>query len=161
MHTDRTRIPLRGRGGTIRGWAIVDEADYDDLSQFRWFLNAYNGYAFRSVTGPPRTSVYMHRHLVEIPKGSGLEVDHINRNKLDNRRSNLRSVSHTLNCHNVDPGRNNTSGVRGVYWDSRRGYWYAAVGHNGRKYYNGFCHETVHEAAVAVAELRSRLTSGL
>lgn len=72
----------------------------------------------------------MHRFLLKTPKG--LETDHINRDKLDNRRSNLRIVSRTQNSINRDMPPNNTSGYKGVTWYKRDRYWQAQIKTKGR-----------------------------
>lgn len=86
-------IPLtRGK------FAIVDEADYDVLNQWNWYY-VENGYAAR--WGTPRMS--MHRLINGTPKG--MHTDHINGNKLDNRRCNLRTCTQGQNCANKRPDR--------------------------------------------------------
>lgn len=63
---------------------LVDDADYKRLSHWRWHLST-KGYACR--TGPGDKTILMHRVIAHAPKG--MDVDHKNENKLDNRRSNL------------------------------------------------------------------------
>ena len=85
--------------------AIVDDADYDYIASFRWYFSS--GYAhtriyFREENGMRnRDSVAMHLLINGYPI-KGLVTDHINRNKLDNRRCNLRVVSHSVNSLNRD-----------------------------------------------------------
>jgi hypothetical protein len=68
------------RGQTV----IIDADDLPKLQAYRWYLDS-NGYAYARVEGRP---VAMHVYLMGTPKG--FHTDHINRNRLDNRRSNLR-----------------------------------------------------------------------
>ena len=77
--------------------AIVDDDDYEELNQFKWYSN--NGYVCRAIkiNGVYKT-IPLHRTVNKTP--IGLETDHINRNKLDNRKSNLRSVSRSINNFN-------------------------------------------------------------
>jgi hypothetical protein len=93
-----------------------------------------------------RYAVYLHRLLLEPPKG--LEVDHINGNPLDNRRENLRLATRAQNNYNQVSGRKNTSGFKGVCWDKKRGMWKAQIRANGINYNIGHYHtpEEAHEA---------------
>lgn len=92
---------------------IVDDADYDTLMQYNWRL--INGYV---CTGK-ETTVFMHRLLTDAPKG--MVVDHINRNRLDNRRENLRVCTTRQNIVNSPCRRE--GGYKGV---SRHGKGWAA-----------------------------------
>ena len=65
------------------------------------------------------------------------EVDHINRNKYDNRKLNLRFCSHCENMCNVDIKSNNTSGTKGVSLDKRTGKWHAYITKDKQQYYVG------------------------
>lgn len=107
-------------------YALVDESDYDDVMQWRWHVVA-NGYASRHG-GDGRK--YMHRYLMQTP--DGLDTDHINRNKLDNRRCNLRHAERSLNCFNQSPGKNNTSGHRGVGYFKPAKLWRAYITHKSQ-----------------------------
>lgn len=123
--------------------ALVDAEDYEKLSDFKW---SYDGrYARR--TDKENKKVYMHRVILEAGKGE--IVDHINRNKLDNRKSNLRKASYQQNSSNSKLHRHNTSGYRGVYrW---KNYWRAAVTYEGKQISCGY-YETKEEAAQAYNE---------
>ena len=75
------------------------------------------------------------RVLMDAPEGS--EVDHIDRNPLNNRRDNLRVVSHAVNMRNKSMYRNNTSGYVGVGWNRKSGRWQAYFKKDGRQVYVG------------------------
>ena len=60
------------------------------------------------------------------------EIDHINRNRSDDRWINLRRVSRTLNRYNSKTQSNNTSGIRGVTWNKRLNKWLAQIKHKGK-----------------------------
>lgn len=103
----------------------MDEADYIPLSTHSWcYLEA--GYAVRGtrIGGKP-CMIYMHRELLNPPEG--MEVDHINRNKLDYRRSNLRLATSTEQKGNTGISSRNTSGYRGVYWRKDIRKWSARI----------------------------------
>lgn len=102
--------------------ALVDDSDYEWLSKFKWRYNSA-GYAARHSPweNGTRKTIYMH---VLIGNGRpGFEVDHINHDKLDNRRSNLRVCTKKDNSHNRPIGRNNTSGYKGVFSNKNRKRW--------------------------------------
>lgn len=93
--------------------SIVDDADYDFLSQFNWFVN--HGYAVRmshAKEGGRRRVIGMHRVVAKAQEGE--EVDHINRNPLDNRRANLRTCEPCQNCWNKPVRPDSILGVKGV-----------------------------------------------
>jgi hypothetical protein len=82
----------------------------------KWILDSYtvyhsgkNGY-FRLRIG--KTYIYLHRFILNAKKGD--IIDHVNRDRFDNRRENLRIASASLNCYNRDV--NNNLG-RGIYFD--------------------------------------------
>jgi len=147
------QVPIRSGGtknvpGEIIAYAIVDPEDFDHLSQFRWHFS-HDGYVRR--TGAHRgETVTMHREILGLAKGDPRQGDHINRDKLDNRRQNLRVVSGSQNAQNV-PSRGGTSRHRGVY---RRpsGRWAAQVGRHRLGTY-----DTEDQAATVAAEGRKRL----
>jgi len=117
-------------------FAIVDDEDFEYLNQFKWYLSD-SGYAMRSIYIKLGIGKYtskqirMHRFINNTPKG--FETDHINRNKLDNRRNNLRSVTKSQNKMNVGLNKNNKSGVKGVYWDKFTNKWRAEIKVNYKK----------------------------
>lgn len=85
--------------------AIVDAEDFERLSQWKWSArNCGNGSEWYALRGSTRNGkheeFYMHRQILGLVKGDGLEIDHINRNGLDNRKENLRIVSRKDNCAN-------------------------------------------------------------
>jgi hypothetical protein len=129
--------------------ALVDEADYEAVAGLRWHL--VGGYAVHSRRVGPRREgrvekVWMHRLIARPPEG--MEIDHVNGDRLDNRRANLRVVSHSENMRNRHYGYG-TSQHRGV---SRRanGRWLAQAGLHGKKHHIGVFDDE-SEAAAAVS----------
>lgn len=113
--------------GTTGTYTVVSTEDYEIERQHAWSLHTA-GYAYRR---PASGAVTIHRSIAGRMLGrpmAGWEyVDHINHNKLDNRRSNLRVCSATQNQANRVMARNNVSGYRGVYWNNHRRIWQAAI----------------------------------
>jgi hypothetical protein len=77
-------VPLHGKGGSVRAWAIVDEADAAAVQRYRWFLSGRRRansrqlnthYAKRNATIDGRKrGVYLHRDLLGLPPDSGAEI---------------------------------------------------------------------------------------
>jgi len=127
--------------------ALVDDDDFYELNKFKWYAHWITSgrgrfYAIRNSTADQRgmsKKVLMHRQIMAT--GHGLEVDHINHDGLDNRKINLRNVTHSQNLMNRDGlCKNSTSGVRGVRWHKMsycRGGWTAEITVGGIKHYLG------------------------
>jgi hypothetical protein len=123
--------------------AIVDDADYDWLSQWKWSF--CKGYALRRI-GPKGQQKAINMHRLILGYEGPLDVDHINGDGLDNRRCNLRLATRGQNLRN-GRARPNATGYRGVYieWD---GVPAAAITINGKRKYLGRF-KTLEEAARA------------
>lgn len=106
--------------------AIVDEEDYFGLSKYIWHLNS-GGYVLNNK------AERMHRLITKCPRGK--EVDHINKNKLDNRKENLRICSRSENNSNRNVFCNNKSGYKGV--DLWYGKYRAQIKKDGKKTHLG------------------------
>jgi len=148
------------QNGQIVAQAQVDEADYDRVAAHRWHMHP-RGYA---IAGSGNSKVLMHRLVLGLanPKGNGRgsgvgrpQADHINHDKLDNRRQNLRVVTNQQN-HQNRPHGHGTSKYRGVYLHAKSGKWAARAKSHGRTHWGGY-YPTELEAAVAAWELRKRL----
>jgi len=101
-------------------YALVDNSDFEWLNQWKWhYLNI--GYAARRDYSNGGKYVYMHRLITGVPGTQ--QSDHINHNKLDNRRENLRLATKSQNMANTLPRKTNTSGFKGVSWDKSRNKW--------------------------------------
>lgn len=109
----------------------VDAEDIGRLSGMTWGIDT-RGYAWSQSRSRP--AVRMHRFLLNAGEGEPLEVDHINQDKLDNRKSNLRLVNHALNNHNRN--RRSAMMLRGCYEDKRtnlKNRYRSHVTHGGRE----------------------------
>lgn len=125
-------------------YALVDDEDYENLVKYKW--HAVNGkYAARSVwNGTKRKMVLMHREVLGNPEG--LDVDHINMNTFDNRKGNLRAVTHQYNCFNR-PAVGGHSRFKGVI-KSSNGKWSSRISVGGKDINLG-TYETEEDAAKA------------
>lgn len=133
-------IPLtRGK------FALVDDDDYPELSKHKWRVSG-EGYALRSVkAGGKSQDIFMHRAILNPPPG--FEGDHIDRDRLNNTRANLRIATRAQNAANVSC-RNKFRGVR-----PGKGCWKTIIGDRviGR-------YSTAEDAALAydIAALEKR-----
>ena len=141
-------IPLHRRDGTVRDVALIDDADLALTDPHRWYVVG-GKYVGTTIAG---RLAYLHRFLLAAP--AGVEVDHVNRDPLDNRRANLRLATHADNGQNVTPQRDATSRYRGVHWHRQRGYWVASAKANGRRVHLGIFDDEA-EAAQAAAAFRA------
>ena len=128
------KIHLKGKTNQI---AIVDNDDYPHLSQFNWYNN--KGYAIRVTSRKSGHKIIkMHREVMDALDNE-TPIDHIDRNKLNNQKINLRFCTASENMINSTPNRkNNTSGVKGVYWHKNRKKWQVFVTRNKHIIYLGF-----------------------
>lgn len=131
---------------------IVDDCDYSTLSQVSWGINS-SGYARRTIRKPENPSGFgcelMHRVILNTPEG--LETDHINGNRLDNRRENLRPATRSLNVtHRRKKLKAHTSRYIGVEFSPKLKArpWAARVTIDGIRYHLGM-YGTEEEAAKA------------
>lgn len=125
-------------------FALVDDSDYEWINGMKWtYLSS--GYAYRKTPRPKPKAVLMHRLVLSAKPNE--QVDHINGNKLDNRRVNLRVCTSSQNNANK-PGRNK---YKGVQLDKRSGKYYARIAFNYKIYLLG-SYETEKEAAIRYNE---------
>ncbi len=137
---DIAKIILRDASQNIVGETIIDKEDVDKVKSHKWRLN--KGGTSRSkcngvYTGNAKNSrcISLHRFLTDCPQN--MYVDHINGNRLDNRKSNLRVCTNQENNFNRTVQGNNTSGSKGVWFDKSRSKWTAEIKYNNRKIYIG------------------------
>jgi len=116
-------IEIKLRNSPLK--AIIDADDFDVVSKHKWTLQS-GGYV-RTFVG--KNVLYLHR-LVMGANGN-LEIDHINRNKIDCRKQNLRFATRTQNSANKDCNKGNPIKVKGVRWDKTRNKYLARIGYNG------------------------------
>lgn len=105
--------------------AIVDDNVFDSLSVYKWSFNGRYAHRSKWLKGGKTKHFYMHRDIMSPP--DGYDTDHVNGNKLDNRKCNLRVCTRSQNNANMGKPSHNTSGYRGVSWDKRANKWLAKL----------------------------------
>lgn len=142
-------IALFRRDGTIAGHAKVDDSRAEWANQWRWSL-ASDGYAVRNNRRGDRRS--MHRELMGCLKGDRIWVDHINRDRCDNRIVNLRLGDALMNNQNRSTIPH-SSRYQGVSWWQSKQRWIASIKVDGTRYYIG-AYRDEGNAGAAVAAFR-------
>ena len=119
--------------------ALVDDADYEYLSQFKWYNSG--AYAVRKVVVEGKQVIHNMQSYVMADTTTGFIVDHIDRNPLNNQRSNLRLCTQRQNMCNAKR-TTGPSGYRGVgYYYDKRGNkpprWQVNIVLNGKRKFLG------------------------
>jgi hypothetical protein len=115
---------------------LIDEADLDLVSGYAWRATRHRRTGKVYITSScGRRQIFLHRLIANTP--DGLDTDHANNNSLDNRRSNLRPATRSLNNanrvkHSTHAGKPTTSRFKGVHWDGEKRCWRAAIRVNKR-----------------------------
>jgi len=122
-------------------FAIVDDADYEWLSKFKWCAvkDRYTFYAVRSIRLPngKQQKIRMHREILGLKCGDKRQGDHRNHNGLHNWRDNLRICTNTENQYNQRPQKDRSSQFKGVSWHKSHLKWEANIMINGKNLYLG------------------------
>jgi hypothetical protein len=143
-------IPLRNRSGEIVAHAKIDDEDWEHVGEYRWCLHN-GGYARRGgMKDGVAYTVLLHRQILGLREGDRLQVDHINRDKLDCQRSNLRLADDFYNGQTIRQPRG-TSQYRGVSWSKRHSKWVAKAMLDRKNHYLGLYESEDEAAAVALA----------
>jgi len=119
--------------------AVVSNCDYAYLRRWTWTLDVSTGYAVRYINRDDcREKHYMHLAIAKRAKRrGGQQIDHSDRNTLNNQRCNLRVSTFTGQHANRMKQRNNTSGFKGVFWHKPTRKWMAQIGVQCRHIYLG------------------------
>jgi len=121
------KIPL-----TQGQFALVDDSDYEFLSQWKWYAHKHSSGDFHAMRASPRKngkeySIYMSRQILGLKHGDKRQADHINHNTLDNRQSNIRICTNQQNSFNRKSISNTSSKFKGVSWYERCKKWQAHI----------------------------------
>lgn len=135
-------VPVKIENFKASRKAIVDDVDLEKVAGFKWRMHP-GGKAQTTIgwrKGEKKSCLLMHQLVIgKAPKG--FEIDHINGNKLDNRRSNLRICSHEENMRNRKMNKNNKSGFKGVGFSKRENKWQVYIGVKKAKKFLGYFEE--------------------
>jgi hypothetical protein len=145
---------------------MVDVTDLERVRRLRWGATwdakSQTYYVRTAVTWKDderwrTTTLTLHRLVMKAP--SRLKVDHQNHDGLDNRRENLRMVTHAQNMQNLKGARKGSaSGVRGVSWDAAYEKWKVGLKVGGRQIYLGRYESLADAEAAAIAGRQNYMT---
>lgn len=128
-------------------FAIVDPEDYLRINASKWLCNLMSSGKKRAMRQVNRQSIYMHHEVLCISttrlREMQKEVDHVNGNSLDNRKENLRIVTHTENMQNTERHRSHI----GYSYHKQSGLYVIYVTYPGRRISLGYCRTEIKAAA--------------
>jgi len=155
-HGNRGQTHAPRNPGFPRG-TLIDESDRARLGKLSWSIDGA-GYVQRHIMLDGRPSkIRLHREIMNAPRGT--VVDHVNGNKKDNRRQNLRVVDLVINGQNKALHSNNSSGVHGVSFRKSVGKWYAYAKIRGVMKSLGF-YDSFEDAKRVATEFREKNYEG-
>lgn len=152
------KLPLYANGLRVVGYAKVDDIDYERLMLWRWALSK-DGYARRAflTKDGKNVTVMMHRQILGLAPGEQFYGDHANRDKLDNRRANLRICSPQESAQHRGARKHSRSRFRGVNYVTTTGKWIARVRLGTRLHNLGTFTDEEEAARVAAAFRREHM----
>lgn len=132
IHDDYAEVVLYNKHNEEVARSKIDLEDINLVKQYKWNLTPQN--YCRNGT----YCISLHSLIIGDYDTKKFAIDHINRDRLDNRRSNLRVVDYSLNGFNKGKQSNNTSGHVGVSWEKKRNKWETHIKVNGKKKFLGY-----------------------
>jgi hypothetical protein len=102
--------------------ALVDDLDFMACLQYAWHINS--GYVVTKLKSGQKLKLHK---FIAARMGLTGQIDHRDLNTLNNQRENLRVATHSQNKANTSLNVTNTSGIKGVSWDSTAGKWRAQI----------------------------------
>lgn len=112
-------VHLTGRWGSGL-YALVDDEDYERVMEWHWRLGR-NGYVYPSHSAKNSPLVPLAHFVMRVKPDRWSQIDHINRQKRDNRKTNLRIVTPSENGFNKGPRLDSQTQIRFVYPAKLRG----------------------------------------
>ena len=122
---------------------IFDKSDYATLKKYTWRITC--GYV---AAAEKDKTIFLHKLLLSESGDANMQGDHINQDKTDNRRCNLRAASHMENQWNRGLRKDSTSGYMGVCFSKSNGRYIAYINANKKRKYLGY-HDNPVDAALA------------
>lgn len=158
------RVKTIALGGKRGGHTLVDDDVYEWASRMAWHVSAKGYVEGRKGSGRKAPLVRLHREILGLTRGDGVKIDHLDRDRLNNQRSNLRLATDALNQQNRG-SHGKTSRFRGVCWRSAARYqtapWHAQVTLDRKNHHLGYFADEVSAARAAEAFRRQYMPYAL
>lgn len=127
IYNTYAEIELNGRRGEPKGFCKISLSDVSNVIKYKWCLGAA-GYVYRKINNNRKESI--HRFILNPP--TGMVVDHINHNILDNRKENIRVCTHAQNIQNMDRFVG-YSKYKGVTFNNKKNRYHARITINNKR----------------------------
>ena len=134
---------------------LIDREDFDTINKFTWFKGR-RGYPIAHLKLEGKKLTRPVHKVILSDVGKDMNIDHINRDRMDNRRSNLRVCSHQENMFNQRKRNTNTSGYIGVAYHKAANKYESYINLDAKKHYLGL-YDTAIEAARVRDEYAKRM----
>jgi len=136
---------------------LIDVEDYPKVKPYKWHIST-KGYAVTTIVtkNKKRKLLFLHHLILKPNPPVSPFIDHKNRDKLDNRKLNLRRCSQSQNSANSIKPKTNKSGFKGVSWNKQMNKWRAVIGHNRKMIRIGWF-EKKEDAALAYNETAKKI----
>lgn len=118
---------------------LFDADDFEVVKQHKWSIEN-SGYVHTTIK---QKHVRLHKLLLDSGK---FVIDHINGNRSDNRKCNLRLASPCQNACNQKISKKNKTGYKGVSWNHKRGKYESNIGYQGKSYFLGYYDSPIEAA---------------
>ena len=139
VYSTHAEVILCDKYGNEKARALIDLGDIEKVGKYRWYATE-KGYV------KSQNNLRLHRLVMNATED--YLVDHINRNPLDNRKSNLRMCTQAENSRNVGVSQANSTGFKGVYFEKLNNKYRARIKYNGKRISLG-CYMNPVDAAIA------------
>lgn len=142
--------------------STIDFQDLEEVLTYRWYVScarketATQKAYFRAISTTYGKSVFLHRLLMKA--GEGEIIDHVDQNPLNNRRSNLRFCTASMNQRNRKARKTSSSKYRGCWWSKDKKRWVSQIRVNGKKLHLG-SFKTEEEAGNAFSDAEAKYHS--
>lgn len=129
-------------------YALIDLDDVSKVMGYNWCISRKK-YVYCNALKADLQRIVLNYY-------GNLDIDHINRNPLDNRKDNLRICSHLENAQNQDARKKNITKIKNIHFRPKHQQYVIDLVYKGKRYYGG-CYKTLEEAKKALTKLKQDL----